>query len=157
MSDTSLSSAPTVPVSASSQPQKRHLDWLRITLGGCGLIVAVIIMVILINAATSTSSKTLDTFCSALKKSDYRTAYAQFSLGYQGKVSEQDFASMWEIGGVASCTYSSLNIDGDRANATFKYQDSLGSNQSDYVTLVKGNDAMWKIDTLQADMQDLQA
>jgi hypothetical protein len=156
MSDT-LSSSPISPVSAPSQPQKDRLNWRHITLVGCGLIVAVIIMVMLLNIISSTPSKTLDAFCSSLKQRDYQTAYAQFSLGYQKKVLEQDFVNMWKSNGVTSCAYSSLNINGVIATATFTDQGLLGTSQIDQITMVKGNDGNWKIDTLETQLQSLEA
>jgi hypothetical protein len=156
MSNT-LSSSPTVPGSAPSQRQKDRLDWRRITIVSCSLIAVGIIMAMLMNIATSTPSKTLDAFCTSLKKSDYQTAYAQFSLGYQKKVSEQNFVNMWKSNGVTSCAYSSLNVDRVLATATSTYQGVLGTSQTDQVTLVEGNDGIWKINTLETQLQSLSA
>jgi len=168
MSDTlesPIPPAPSAPVSGSPEPQKpnlkrdlkSNLGWLRITLGAVVLLVAVIIMVVLVNAATSISSKTLDAFCTDLKKSDYHAAYTQFSLGYQHKSSEKDFVYQWGSASVTSCTYSSVSDDGFRATATIRYQDSIGTNETDDVTLFRGNDGSWKINSLQSQKQNIGA
>ncbi|HEX3640326.1 MAG TPA: hypothetical protein VHV10_03440, partial [Ktedonobacteraceae bacterium] len=127
------------------------------TLKAVVLLVAVIIMVVLVNAATSTPSKTLDAFCTDLKKSDYHAAYTQFSLGYQHQSSEKDFVGRWGSASTILCAYSSVSDDGNRATATIRYQDSIGADETDDVTLFKGNDNNWKINSLQSQKQNIGA
>jgi len=153
--------APSVPVSGSPEPQKpslkRNWDWLRIILGAVVLLVAVIIMVVLVNAATSTPSKTLTAFCTDLKNSDYHAAYTQFSLGYQHQSSEKGFVGQWGSASTTLCTYSSVSDDGNRATATIRYQDAMGADETDDVTLFRGNDGSWKINSLQSQKQNIGA
>src|SRR5689334_17495424 len=87
----------TIPLALSEpeNPQKRNVNWLRITLVSFGLFVAIIIIFVLVNVTASTTSKTLDAFCSDLKKSDYHAAYSQFSLGYQHKIAERNAVNQW--------------------------------------------------------------
>jgi len=152
-----LKSALPLALSQPENPQKRNVDWLRITLVAFGLFVAIVIIVALVNVTASTSSKTLDAFCSDLKKSDYHDAYSQFSLGYQHKMSERDSVDQWVSLGIVSCTYSSVREDGDRASATINYQNVIGDDGIDQAQLIKGNDHVWKINALESKPQNLQA
>jgi hypothetical protein len=144
-------------LSEPENPQKRNVNWLRRTLVLFGLFVAIIIIFVLINVTESTTSKTLDAFCSDLKKSDYHAAYSQFSLGYQHKVAERNAVNQWVSMGIVSCTYSSIREDGDQASATINYQDVIGIDGIDQATLVRGNDGIWKIGALVTKPQNLQA
>jgi len=144
-------------LSEPENPQKRNVNWLRRTLVLFGLFLAIIIIFVLINVTESTTSKTLDAFCSDLKKSDYHAAYSQFSLGYQHKVAERNAVNQWVSMGIVSCTYSSIREDGDQASATINYQDVIGIDGIDQATLVRGNDGIWKIGALVTKPQNLQA
>src|SRR6266566_7070091 len=79
--------APSIPASVPAQPpkrtQKRTLLWLWITLGAVGLLLIVIFIGAMVNAAASTPSKTLDAFCADLKSGNYHAAYTEFSPSYQ--------------------------------------------------------------------------
>lgn len=137
--------------------QKRNVNWLRILLATLGLLIATISIVILIIVTVSTSTKTLDAFCSDLKKSDYHAAYSQFSLSYQYKISERNFINQWVSTGAISCTYSSVNVNGNKASAIINYQNVIGIGEIDQATLIKGNDSIWRINALQSQPQNLQA
>jgi hypothetical protein len=152
-----LKSALPLTLSQPENTQKRNMNWLRITLLAFGLFVAIMIIVVLVNVTDSTASKTLDAFCSDLKKSDYHAAYSQFSLGYQHKMSERDAVDQWVSMGIASCTYSSIKEDGDRASATINYQNVIGADGIDQAQLIKQNDHIWKINALESKPQNLQA
>lgn len=60
----------TLPLALSEpeNPQKHNVNWLRKTLVPFGLFMAIIIIFVLISVAGSTTSRTLDAFCSDLKK-----------------------------------------------------------------------------------------
>jgi FHA domain-containing protein len=97
-----------------------------------GLWIALIVIVLLIAGGVggyvylnrSTPTRTLQTFCSALKSSppDYQTAYNQYSTRQRARESEQTFASGLQqlfsnpiLGGLKDCTVSNVQQNGSNA------------------------------------------
>jgi len=142
---------PSVPASVPAQPKKRNLLWLWITLGVVGLLLVVIFIGAIVNAAASTPSKTLDAFCTDLKTGDYHAAYTEFSPSYQQRIPERYFLAFLTLANVhfTSCTYGSISENGDTATTTLIYQSANGKSGTDQVTLTKDRNSDWKISYLQ--------
>ncbi|HEX3642641.1 MAG TPA: FHA domain-containing protein [Ktedonobacteraceae bacterium] len=136
-------------VSVPTQPQKRNLLWLWLTLGGIGLLVVVILVSAIANAATP--SKTLDAFCTNMKNGNYHAAYTEFSPSYQQRTPERLFVGVLTLANVhfASCTYGSISENGDTANTTLTLQTLNGRSETDQVMLTKDSNSNWKISYLQ--------
>ena len=107
--------APYPPAPAAPQ-QKRGRRGLWITLGAviAVLLIAAIAFGVIGYANRSTSTKTLNAFCSALKGGNYPTAYNQLSSGLQAKFgSEAAFAAGYAnnggLGKVTSCSVGSVD------------------------------------------------
>lgn len=93
------------------QQQKRGHHKLLVILGAIVgvLLLAGIAVGILGYVNRPVASQTLNTFCNALKRADYQTAYNQLSSGLQGKYgSEAVFAAAYatngELGKITGCT-----------------------------------------------------
>lgn len=97
----------------------------------------------------STPLRTLDTFCAALQKEDYGSAYNQFTKQLQRQFTEGDFAGVIQQNKVTSCTHGKANETGVRVTTslTLKHADRAVNN--DLVMLAKGADSIWLIDDLQ--------
>ncbi len=124
---------------------------LWITLGVVGLLLVVIFIGAIVNAAASTPSKTLDAFCTDLKTGDYHAAYTEFSPSYQQRIPERYFLAFLTLANVhfTSCTYGSISENGDTATTTLIYQSANGKSGTDQVTLTKDSNSDWKISYLQ--------
>lgn len=146
--------APSPPVAEAMPmaPQKKSRRRLWITL------ISIVALLIIGSAATfalvsyinrSTPVKTLDTFCNALQKEDYQTAYNQFSKQLQGQFREGDFAGVISQDKVVSCTHGSASESGDHTSTSLKLVHSSKGVNNDTVLMTKGVDSIWKIDNLQ--------
>jgi hypothetical protein len=143
--------APAVPgaVAPAGRRNNRTLWTILAIVGGVvvlGIIACVVVLAVVANSSSPT--KTLDTFCSALNGRDYQTAYNQLSPGFQQRGgTEASFASSFAF--VSTCSHDTPTQSGDVAtsNATF-----LGSGQSatGKVTLIKDSNGNWKINDLVA-------
>lgn len=128
-----------------------------------GLWIALIVIVLLIAGGVggyvylnrSTPTKTLQTFCSALKSSppDYQTAYNQYSTRRKAQESEQTFASGLQqsfsspiLGGLKDCTVSNVQQNGSNAtgNVTFTFNNVSRTLVFNF-SLIDESDG-WKID-----------
>lgn len=137
-----------------AQPQKKSR---------LGLWIALIVIVLLIAGGVggyvylnrSTPTKTLQTFCSALKSSppDYQTAYNQYSTRQRARESEQAFASGLQqsfsnpiLGGLKDCTVSNVQQNGSNAtgNVTFTFNNVSRTLVFNF-SLIDESDG-WKID-----------
>jgi hypothetical protein len=98
----------------------------------------------------STPMKTLDTFCNALQKEDYQTAYNQFSKQLQGQFSEGDFAGVLSQEKVTSCKHGSIGEGGDHGSTSLTLVHGSQGTNNDKVLMKKGTDSVWKIDDLQS-------
>ena len=128
--------------------QKRSRRGLWITLGAIlgVLLIAGIALGVVGYQNRSTSTKTLNAFCTALKGGDYQTAYNQLSSGLQTKLgSESAFAAAYStnggLGKVTSCSVNTVN-DGAGTGA-INYTFSGGSSLVVDYTLV--DESGWKI------------
>lgn len=139
----SSSTAPPPPLRAppSTQPQKKSRRGLWITLGVIGgVLVLGFILLVVIGANVSTPTKTLQTYCGALKQRDYQTAYNQLSQGQHSLQSESQFAAQFKSG-LTDCLVS--NVDDSAGTGTVTYVGSNGSAAADEI-LVDEN-GTWKI------------
>jgi hypothetical protein len=123
-----------------------------------GLIVgflAALSLVWLSNGAfqsQSTPDQTLASFCDALNKANYRTAYDQLSKNAQKQMTEQQFASALQQtftrqGGLKDCTTGNIQTNDTTASGmlTMTFQNRKTASYS--ISLVKEGD-VWKIDAL---------
>lgn len=147
----SLPPVPVPPVSAPTQPQKRNLLWLWITLAGIGVLLVIIMIGAIANASASNPAKTLDAFCTDMQNEDYHAAYTEFSPSYQQRTPERYFVGLLTLANIhfASCTYSPVNENGDTATSTLTYQSTNGKTGTDQVTLIKDSNSDWKINYFQ--------
>lgn len=98
---------------------------------------------------SSTPQKTLDTFCSALQKQDYKTAYAQLSPTMQLNFTESQFATLLASDGVVRCMHGTLAEAGTSTTTSLSLVHRInGGTNNDRVTLTKDRQGQWKIDNL---------
>jgi hypothetical protein len=140
--------APSYPPAPAMPVQKRSRRGLWITLGAIlgVLLIAGIALGAIGYQNRSTSTQTLNTFCTALKGGDYQTAYNQLSSGLQAKIgSESAFAAAYSsnggLGKVTSCSVNS--VDDGAGTGAINYTFSGGSSLVVDYTLV--NESGWKI------------
>ena len=108
-----------------------------------GLTALVILLVALLFGNFHSPGRTLDTFCNALLRGDYQTAYNQLSPGVQGQVTETSFANLFTGSGrITSCDHSSPNISGNSAEATI----ITNSSHASTVWLIQDSSFNWRID-----------
>lgn len=136
------------------QPQKKSR---------LGLWIALIVIALLVAGGVggyvylnrSTPTRTLQTFCNALKASppDYQTAYNQFSARHNGQQSEQAFANGLQqslnnplLGGLKDCTVSNVQENGSTATGVVTFSFNRVSQTLVFnFNLVNESDG-WKID-----------
>lgn len=94
----------------------------------------------------STPALTLHTYCDAINRGDYQTAYNQLSSTAQSQQSEAQFAANFGPGQLTSCTVDQAN---DAAGTgTITYASNSGNKITADDTLVKENNT-WKINSQQ--------
>ena len=139
--------APVVP-----QRRSRRGLWIALSIIGGVVLLGCIgcgVLVFAVGLAASTPTKTLDTFCTALKNGDYQTAYNQLSNRLQSGGSESEFAQAFSTDKVSSCTYDSLNTSGSSATANLRIGYNSGRSENDTATLIQDSNSVWKIDNVQ--------
>ena len=94
----------------------------------------------------STPTKTLLTYCGALKQQDYQTAYDQLSSTAQSQETETQFAANFKSVTITDCTPSNVNDTAGTGSLTYTF--SGGQTAVFDYTLVK-EQGLWKIDTEQ--------
>ena len=139
----SYGSYPPPPVQQ-QKPRRRAL-WIILGVILGLLLIATIALGAVGYANRSTTTKTLNAFCSALKGGDYQTAYNQLSSGLQARYgSEAAFAAAFSTNGgfgkVNNCAVNNIN---DGANTgTITYVFSGSSNLVVDYTLTDENNAL---------------
>ncbi len=95
----------------------------------------------------STPLETVNAFCDAVRKGDYRAAHDQFIDGYQRDYPEQQFASDMVLDKVISCSHASIAVSGSSAltHLTLVHTSSMTNN--DLVTLSQDGNDVWKIES----------
>ena len=93
---------------------------------------------------TSTPTTTLNTYCTALRKGDYQTAYNQFSSDIQSHLTEAEFASTYypfaANGGLSDCIASNVTVEDQLASGV--------------ITFITGNGARVIYDCMLIDLGD---
>jgi pSer/pThr/pTyr-binding forkhead associated (FHA) protein len=162
---------PQFPPQPQPQPRRRGCTGCLIA----GLLVLVLLVLALVvvlfnplnfpgplGLLASSPQKTVDTFCSALKKSDYHTAYGQFSSTLQASESEQQFTQAFLtittlVGPVTSCSATNFQQNGDHATAqlslTFQRSPRVVTGTMNFVR----ENGIWKIDRTPQTQSQLQS
>ncbi len=141
---------PLFPAPPATRDKKRPRR-LWITLGALLLVVVSVSTFALLSYFNrSTPTKTLDTFCNALQKEDYQTAYNQFSPSLQMRFNERDFAGALSPDKIAKCTHGEARESGTSITTSLQlvHSESKGVN-NDSVNLTKDGNNQWKINDLQ--------
>jgi hypothetical protein len=94
----------------------------------------------------STPTLTLHTYCDALNRSDYPTAYTQLSSAAQSQESESQFAANFSSGQPTSCTVDQLNDAAGTGTITYTF--SSGTKITADLTLANES-GTWKINSQQ--------
>ncbi|HZU70148.1 MAG TPA: FHA domain-containing protein [Ktedonobacteraceae bacterium] len=130
---------------AGAPPARQSRRTLWIVLGVVGVVIVLAILLFAVVAANaSTPTKTLDTFCNAIKNRDYQTAYNQLSSFRQTQISEADFANFFSS--ATSCSYSTPAVNGSSATTTLTFFTNSGS-VNGATNMVQEN-GTWKIDAI---------
>ncbi len=93
----------------------------------------------------STPLETVNTFCNAVQKGDYRAAYGQLVSGYQRDYPEQQLASDMVLDKVISCTHTSIAMSGSNALTHLTLVHASKVRNNDLVTLSQDDNDVWKI------------
>jgi hypothetical protein len=128
---------------APARRQSRRGLWIALGIVGAIIILAIILFAV-VAANLSTPTKTLDTFCNAIKNKDYQTAYNQLSSFRQTQISEADFANFFSS--ASSCSYSTPNQNGTTATTNLTFFTTSGS-LTGATNMVEDN-GDWKIDAI---------
>jgi hypothetical protein len=148
-------SLPTATVSVVSLPEsafrrKTAPRWIFLSLLFVLLATVAYISFALANYINrSTPQKTLDAFCTALQKQDYKTAYAQFSPEMQLNFTEQQFAQLLATDKVVRCLHGAVDDGGTSATTSLSLiHRKTGGTNNDKVTLTKDSQGQWRITNL---------
>jgi len=140
-----------VPVPEPALSKKRGPRWIL-------LAFLLLLMIIVASSAfalssyinRSTPQKTLDTFCSALQREDYKTAYIQLSSTMQSNFTESQFTGLFTSDKVANCRHGPVSGAGTSTTTSLQLVHHVsGETNNDRVTLTKDGQGQWKIDDLQ--------
>ena len=134
-----------VPDSPSVGKKGRRGLWITISLIAL-LIVSVSSFFVISYINRSTPTRTLDTFCNALRQQDYQSAYNQFSQKLQKTFSESTFANNFMPDAVTACTYTSTRSNGQSVITSMRIVHGQAGANNDVVTLIVNRDQEWKID-----------
>ena len=154
-SDESLPTAPVPTVSIVTVPESAF----RKRTGPRWIFVSLLLVLVAIVAYTSfalssyinrsTPQKTLDTFCAALQKQDYKTAYAQFSPEMQLNFTEKQFAQLLATDAIVRCLHGAVDEVGTSTTTNLSLVHHVtGGTNNDKVTLTKDSQGQWKINDL---------
>jgi Zn-dependent protease with chaperone function len=149
--------------SAREVPQKKSNRFLWIALGiVTGLLVLLCAYSVFFyvtpptptpaNAISSTPTTILNTYCTALKKGDYHTAYKQLSSGIQSQRTEAEFASIHTTafvanGGLSYCVISNIIVKDQLAGGVMTWITGNGMRAIYDCVLIDPGDG-WKIVSL---------
>jgi len=122
---------------------------LLIGLVAGGAIVVVLLIVLFAVVLPSTPTKTLTSYCNALKSGDYHTAYGLLSNSVQSQTTESQFKGIEQqgiapLGGISGCVVGNVNQNGSTATGTVTYTFGDGKSGPVNYTLVNEGGS-WKI------------
>ncbi len=121
-----------------------------------GYIIGLALVVLIVLAAVgiyvymnrSTPNNTLTTYCSALERGDYQTAYNQLSSAAKNSITEASFAQEWQqsAGAIQSWTINSLQEQSSTANAQLTFTLINGQTVPATIILINEN-GQWKVNS----------
>ncbi len=141
--------APQPRPSSSPTPRKGRNRWVVAGIAVALLLVGLASFAIVSYLNRSTPARTLDTFCSALQRQDYQTAYNQMSPQLQAQLPENVLATALSQDRVVSCTHGTANETGGSTTTSLMLRHESKGINNDFVKLVLEQDNSWKIDDLQ--------
>lgn len=139
---------PVPPISSPSPSRRKSVRWILAGIVVLLLLAGLTSFFVIRYINRSTPDKTLDAFCSALQRSDYQTAYNQFTARLQQNFSEAAFATILAQDKVTTCTHSSTAGSGSSVTGTLKLVHASKGVNNDVVTLTPDNNNNWKIDNI---------
>jgi len=144
--------ADTMPIVQSEQKKAVKRVWLVPAIYGGAILAAVVIFGLVtynILNATPTSSKTLNTYCTALKTQDYGTAYKQFDPSTQKLFSVIEFVQYASdnagAGKVADCQVKNVQSTNTQSTGNVAYTYANKSVRSVNYKLSSNTNGDWKI------------
>jgi limonene-1,2-epoxide hydrolase len=96
------------------------------------------------NVHASAPHETLNAYCSAVARHDYRSAHNQLASQAKAAVSEAQIANQMQSAGVTGCTFTKPQESAASANSVVTYNTSFGATQAYATTLINEN-GTWKI------------
>lgn len=127
-------------------PAKRKSFWLPAS------IIAIVVIISLLSifwyVLRPTPDKTLDTFCTALIRKDYSTAYAQFSPKLQKTFSEATFATYFTPDNVVTCSHSTTSATDTSVTSIVQLIHTSKKVNTDAMTVIKDTNNNWKIENV---------
>jgi len=99
-----------------------------------------------IDSISNLPDQTIDTFCTALQNKDYQTAYNQMSVGYQGGVSEAQFAKDFSF--FTGCRHEASIASNGTVTSNAMFYINAGQPLQETVYLIKDSSGNWKIDDI---------
>ena len=144
-----LPSSSPIPIvlSTSPTPKRSHSRlWITISIIIVLLLSSVATFFIVNYVTRLPPGQTLDTFCAALQRGDYQSAYDQFSKRLQSTFSEATFATALSRDKVTACTHGAPDESGNSATTDLKLVHASKGVNTDIVTLTVDSKNNWKID-----------
>lgn len=144
------SSPPTSTVSGGTPAQRkgRRRLWITASIIATLLLASISCLLVIRYVNRPTPNKTLDTFCNALQREDYRSAYDQFSEKLQHTFSEATFATILSRDKVTACTHGTPDDSGSSTTTNLKLVHASENINNDVVALTKDSNNDWKIDDI---------
>lgn len=137
---------PMPPAPGTPATRRKSRRWIMVGVVVVLLLAGVTSFFVIRYINRSTPDKTLDAFCSALQRSDYQTAYDQFTARLQQTFSEAAFATILAQDKVTACTHSSTPDAGSSVTSNLKLVHASKGVNNDVVTLTLDSNHNWKID-----------
>jgi limonene-1,2-epoxide hydrolase len=137
-------SSPAIVDRSHVQRKRRRGPWIVALIVLLALVISAFFVIRYINRSTPT--RTLATFCNALRQQDYQTAYNQFSQNLQKTFSESTFASNFSSDRVTACSYTPTRSNGNSVTTSMRIVHGPAGVNNDVITLSADSNQVWKID-----------